>query len=359
MNNFNDFLIRDNISVEEAMRVIDHHGFRVLLVTDNDKRLLGSLSDGDIRRFILRGGSIKTTVKEAMNPNVRYFTNESMSIKEARAFLNKNQLWIYPMVDSSTMQIMDVLIDGSYHQEATYSLNCPVVIMAGGKGTRLAPYTDILPKALIPVVDKTITEHIMNRFSIFSCKNFYLILNHKKNLIKSYFEDLDCDYKISYIDEKKFLGTGGGLALLKGKINETFFLSNCDILLEANYADILDFHRNGKYQLTMVCAKIEATIPYGTVNIDEQGNLLSMQEKPKSEYLANTGFYIIEPSVLDSVEDDKFQPITDIFSELINKGGRIGVFVVDKDKWLDMGQFEELEEMERTLRSNYYSHNKV
>lgn len=354
MNRISRFLIENYKTVEDAMRIIDEHGFRVLLVIDNDNKLCGTLSDGDIRRHILRSGDIKDSCSTAMNKSPKFFQNDQIDYVSAKRFIKEKKLWLIPIVDKD-MRIVDILIDGSFHQEATYSLNCPVVIMAGGKGTRLAPYTDILPKALIPILNKTITEHIMDRFAIYSCKDFYLILNHKRTLIKSYFEEKEADYNLHFIDENEFLGTGGGLALLKGKVEQTFFLSNCDILLETDYSDILDFHKKNSNLLTMVCAKIKETIPYGKINISNDNKLISMEEKPEIEYLANTGFYIIEPEFLNYIEKDKFMHITDAIELAKENDENIGVFIVTKDKWLDMGQFEALQEMELFVRENYYN----
>ena len=221
--------------------------------------------------------------------------------------------------------------------------------MAGGKGTRLYPYTQILPKPLIPIGEKTITEHIMSRFMKYGCKSFEMIINYKRNLIKSYFLDNEDTYDITFIDEKQFLGTGGGLKLLKGKIDTTFFMTNCDILIEEDFDRILEYHQKNNNIITVVCAKKNMTIPYGMVEVSESGKALALREKPCFSFLTNSGFYVIEPEFLDMIPDNTFIHITDVIQRCIDMKMQVGVYTIPEEKWLDMGQLEEMEKMKKRL----------
>ena len=156
--------------------------------------------------------------------------------------------------------------------------------MAGGKGTRLAPFTNILPKPLIPIGDKTITEHIIDRFQRFGCHQFYVIVNYRKNFIKTYFTEQENSPDLFFIEELKFQGTGGGIKLLEGKIKETFFLTNCDILVDEDYSSILDYHKEKKNWITLVCATKNIEIPYGTVQVSHEGDRLSRKAKLSFSY---------------------------------------------------------------------------
>ena len=225
------------------------------------------------------------------------------------------------------------------------SLKLPVVIMAGGEGTRLAPFTKILPKPLMPMGDKPIIEVIINRFYDYGCNDFYLSLNYKSNIIKAYFSDFEHKYKINYILENKPLGTAGSLYLLKKKIKKTFFVSNCDILIEADYADILKFHYQRKNKITLVSSMKNFMIPYGVCQIKDGGILRSIREKPEYDFLVNTGMYVLEPSVLSDVPRNQFYTITDLINDYLKKNEKVGVYPVSDKSWLDMGQFEELQEM--------------
>jgi len=221
--------------------------------------------------------------------------------------------------------------------------------MAGGLGTRLYPYTKILPKPLIPIGEIPIVEHIMNRFHLYGSTQFYLIVNHKKNMIKAYFNEIERNYKVSYIDEDKPLGTGGGLSLLKGKINSTFILSNCDILIEEDYEKIYDYHKKEKNLITMICSLKNIQIPYGVIEIGENGEIESMKEKPELSFFTNTGMYIVEPKVIEELKNDMSIGFPDIIESYMSQGEKVGIYPISESSWLDMGQLDEMEEMRRTL----------
>lgn len=221
--------------------------------------------------------------------------------------------------------------------------------MAGGLGTRLHPYTKILPKPLIPIGEIPIVEHIINRFYIYGCRDFFLVVNHKKNMIKAYFYELDKDYKVSYADEEKPLGTGGGLSLLRGIINSTFILTNCDILIEEDYEKIYTFHKKEKNFITMVCSLKKIIIPYGVVEIGQNGEIKTMKEKPELSFLTNTGMYIVEPRVIDELEDNQPIGFPDIIEKYKQAGEKIGVYPIGENNWLDMGQLDAMEEMRKRL----------
>jgi NDP-sugar pyrophosphorylase family protein len=229
-------------------------------------------------------------------------------------------------------------------QRISKSLKLPVVIMAGGEGVRLAPYTKILPKPLMPIGDTPVVEMIIDRFSRYGCNDFYLSLNYKANLIKAYFSDFEHKYKINYILENKPLGTAGSLHLLKTKIRKTFFVSNCDVLIEADYADMLKFHSEKKNKITLISSMKNFTIPYGVCEIQRGGILKNIHEKPEHDFLVNTGMYILEPAVLADIPANRFYNMTDLINDYLEKGEKVGVYPVSDKAWLDIGQFEALSE---------------
>ncbi|MEG0305994.1 MAG: sugar phosphate nucleotidyltransferase, partial [Oscillospiraceae bacterium] len=225
----------------------------------------------------------------------------------------------------------------------------PVVITAGGLGTRLYPYTKILPKPLIPVGELPIVEHIIERFKGFGCSEFSMIVNYKKSMIKSYFSEVEKDYSLEFIDEDTPLGTGGGLSLLKGKLNRPFFFTNCDCLIDADYGDIYKFHRENKNIITMVCAFKHFTIPYGVIDLDTEGGIKNITEKPEMNFLTNTGIYLVEPRVVEEMEYGVACGFPDIIEKYRTAGEKVGVYPVSENSWMDMGQLEELETMRRRL----------
>ncbi|NRD79384.1 CBS domain-containing protein [Bacillus sp. BRMEA1] len=342
-----NLIVSESTTILNTMKTLDATGKRVALVC-NESKLLGVVTDGDIRRFILSNGNLNSEVKEITNYNYKYVDVNNQ--ESAFEVMKKYSLSCVPVIDKHKNIISIVFWnDEKIIMQNKFVDSVPVIIMAGGKGTRLYPYTKVLPKPLIPVGDKTITEHIMDRFESAGCTDFFMIVNHKRNMIKSYFSDEDLSYNVKYIDENNAMGTGGGLKLLKGTIEETFFMTNCDILLEYDYSKIYEHHKKNKHIITIVCAIKNIEIPYGTVEINNVGQIISLIEKPNLSLLTNTGFYIIEPDFLNYIPDDTFIHITDVIQKCIENGESIGMFPVTEKCWYDMGQHEKMEEMSKYL----------
>lgn len=340
-----ELLVDEEKSIIEAMDLINKNSKRILFV-NKDKKLVASVTDGDIRRWILKKGSLDAKVKDIANYEPFYLEENKENM--AKEFMNNNFIDAIPIVNKQ-MEILSVVFLKEESTAQRKELKVPVVIMAGGFGTRLYPYTKILPKPLIPIGEIPIVEHIINRFNKYGSTNFYLILNHKKNMIKAYFNEIEKAYNVHYIDENKPLGTGGGLSLLKDKINTTFILSNCDILVEEDYQKIYEHHKNQNNLITMVCSVKNIKIPYGVIEINENGEIDSMKEKPEISFFTNTGFYIVEPKVIRDSEEDKIIGFPDIIEQYRSQGEKIGVYPISENRWLDMGQLDELEEMRRRL----------
>lgn len=339
------FLIDPQLSVLDAMKKLDETGQRILFVAVQG-HLQGALTDGDVRKFILRGGRLEDPVRLAAN--LQPISLELSRRGDARMLLEKKQIDALPLLDKQGC-VADIVFAGGFNIDTRKRASLPVVIMAGGLGTRLYPYTKILPKPLIPIGDVPILEHIIHRFRDFGCQDFRLVVNYKKNMIKSYFNDLDKDYQVAYVDEEQPLGTGGGLCLLKGQIHDTFFLSNCDILLDADFGDLYNFHKENGNVITMVCAFKHFTVPYGVIELGSNGEIREMREKPEMNFLTNTGVYVVEPRVIEELEDGKKQGFTDIIDHYRALGERVGVYPISEQSWMDMGQMEELDAMRRRL----------
>lgn len=344
----NDFVIDQNITILEAIRKINDNARGIVFVCKGDK-LIGTVTDGDVRRYILQKGDLTRNIMGIANCNVVWL--EKKNEEQAMQTMRQRSISAIPILNSSKEIVKIYFSNGNIvvDERRNSILNVPLVIMAGGKGTRLKPFTDILPKPLIPIGDKTITEHIIDRFDEYGCSEIYMIVNYKKDFIKAYFNDGHYEREIRFIDEDIFRGTGGGLKLLEGKIDSTFFMSNCDIMINADYSEILQYHRKRKNLITLVCAEKEFSIPYGTINMDEENKVVNLVEKPSNTYLINTGVYIIEPDLLDKIPDNTFIHITEIIKECIREKEKIGAYVIESDDWADMGQFDEMEKMKKKL----------
>ena len=337
-----NFIGSNSLTISETMRKIDQNSSGIIFLVDEQNVLVGCVTDGDIRRFLLGGGSMDETAICAANRKPRI----ARSIDEARRLFHSKNYFLIPVVDDDG-RIVDIY--GGEGSKKTSpgraKLGIPVVINAGGKGSRLDPYTRILPKPLIPVGDVPIIELIMQEYSSYACSVFHIIVNYKRDLMKAYFADNDRNYNIIWYDEEKPLGTGGGLRLLKGKMDSTFFFANCDALLTADYEEMLKFHRDNQNVITMICAYKNMNIPYGVVEIGNNGSIESMKEKPLMSFLANTGIYIVEPEVIDDIGDDEAIGFPDIVEREKKLGKRVAAYPVSEHDWMDMGQLPELESM--------------
>lgn len=344
-----DLIISGECTVLEAMSKLDETGRRIVFIAPGGK-LQAVLTDSDVRKFILRGGDLKQPASVAANHTPKSLPVEKRS--GAKYFLQQNSIDAVPLLNKQGTMVDIVFANDLDGVAAQKQLSIPVVIMAGGLGTRLYPYTKILPKPLIPVGEEPILELIMKKFHGFGCTDFRVVVNYRRNMIKSYFSEAEHPYTIEYVDEEEPLGTGGGLCLLKGKITEPFFFTNCDTIVEADYADIVKFHQKSGNAVTMVCAMKHFVIPYGVVEMEKDGSFGRIAEKPEMDYLINTGMYVVEPEVVEGIADGVCQGFTDIIEQCRDTGGRIGVYPVSEASWMDMGQLEELEKMRRRMENS-------
>jgi dTDP-glucose pyrophosphorylase len=343
MKNVNDLLLKENNSIREVLRQIEKGGKKIVFIVDDNNKLIGAISDGDIRRWILNNGDLSAGLNNVCNYNPKYF-EENYKIEDAKQLMLTYSIDLIPVVDNNR-EVVDIIewedLFKKKKKEEYTQIDLPVVIMAGGKGTRLDPFTRILPKPLIPIGDKPMIEVIMDEYAKFGMKNFYITINHKGKMIKAYFEDHESDYSFNYIYEDKPLGTAGALKYLEGKIHSHFFVSNCDIIIKDDYSKIYDFHKKGNYDLTMVASMQYHTIPYGVCEIEDGGTLKKIIEKPQYDFLVNTGMYILNPEVLKFIPKNDFYHITHLIERLQKEGLNVGVYPVSEKSYIDVGQWSE------------------
>lgn len=335
-------VIQEASNILEALKLMDSSKTKLLFVFKEDK-FQGLLTIGDIQRAILNDTDLTSSISSILDKN-KIYASVDEPIEEIKKKMSRLRTECMPVVDENGNLVKVYSwkeIFGSKAKTEFPSLNIPVVIMAGGMGSRLAPLTNIYPKPLIPIGEKTIVESIMDKFVNYNCHDFYMSVNYKADTIKNYFDFINNpEYNVSYFQEHKPMGTAGSLRLLKDKINSTFFVSNCDILIEEDYANILEYHRSNKNELTVVAAVKTISIPYGTIITGENGLLESIEEKPTLSFKINTGLYILEPTLLNDIPDEFFH-ITHLMEKLKAQGRRVGVYPISQNDWKDMGDWKE------------------
>lgn len=346
-----NILVKENIRITEAFKALDETAEKVLFVVDDADSLLGSLTDGDIRRYLLKGRSLEDTIVDVYNRNPKYIYKKEYSNESAKNILLKYRISLIPIVNEENRLIDVVPWDKIFSENSQKikrkisKINIPVVIMAGGKGTRLNPFTKILPKPLIPIGDKPIIEIIMDKFHEYGMENFYVTLNHRSKMIKAYFEEFRAQYKITYIYEDKPLGTAGGLKYLPSKIVGPIFVSNSDIIIEEDYRKILKFHKSNKNEITIVASIKNYNIPYGICEIEDGGVLSKISEKPNFSFLVNTGMYVINAGVLSVIPKNEFYHITQLIDDVKDMGKKVGIFPVSEKAWIDIGEWGKYKEV--------------
>ena len=334
-------LIPEDSSLEVALKRMSEVGKKCLIIA-NEGKFIGTLSDGDARKALLSGKSIDSSIKGMFNENAFSVFEGQFKEEDLKKVFLEQQYDLIPVLDKKNI-VKDIVEWGDLFQPQSSSprSDMPVVIMAGGEGSRLKPFTNILPKPLIPLNDKTVIEKILDSFTDSGFYNFFLTVNFKGKILAAFFEELEPDYSITFVEEKIPLGTVGSLRMLKEELKSTFLLTNCDVILNLDHGDLIDFHKKNNCEITLVASAKKLTIPYGACEIDQQGYLSKIIEKPSLDYLINAGLYVLEPSVLKEIPDGEFFHITDLIEKLKSKGKRVGVFPIEDGAWIDIGQWEE------------------
>jgi dTDP-glucose pyrophosphorylase len=339
-------IISKNASILEALKLMDTIDKKLLFVFENNK-FINLLSIGDIQRAIIRNNSLDTPINNILREQVK-MSYDNESFKDIKDRMLQYRTECMPVLDSQK-NLVDVYfwedIFSPEEKRIIKNIDIPAVIMAGGRGERLKPITNIIPKALMPIGEKPILEIIIDRLNEIGINDFYISVNYKKDMIKQYFKQLDNKgYNIKYLEETKPLGTGGSLYLLKNKLLSTFFVSNCDILIEQDFREVYQYHKENRNELTVISALKHYPIAYGTLETGPNGILTKMKEKPELTFQVNTGMYILEPHLLKEIPEDTFFQITTLIDKVFKRGGKIGVFPVSEHSWIDIGIWKKYEE---------------
>jgi len=339
---FKSRVIHIDASIMDALKLMDKIDKKLLLIIDENK-FIGLLSAGDIQRAIIQSKPLQTAVQDIIRTNIKVAKSDD-SFQTIKKMMMDYRMEMCPVISESN-EILKV-----YFWEDIFEINkptlnskldLPVVIMAGGLGTRLKPLTNVLPKPLIPIGERTMLEEIMDRFAVHQCSDFYISVNYKADLIEYYINDLNLPLNINFFRETKPLGTAGSLSLLKDKIKKTFFVNNCDIIIDQDYTEIYNYHKEHNNKITIVAALKQFLIPYGTVETSDGGELIAIKEKPDMNFWINTGMYLLEPEVLNEIPEGDFFHITHLIDKLKSQGKKVGVFPVSEGSWLDTGEWGE------------------
>lgn len=356
MSNYSEKIQKKIVSSEktliQTMKLMDEAFTKLLLVFDGEK-FLGIITNGDLQRAIIAHTPFDTPIGKIVSQEGKLYAHVGDNREKIKEWMLAKRAELMPVLDEHD-QLADIifwddLLADTIVEDKRPKIDIPVVIMAGGKGTRLKPITNVIPKPLVPVGDKTILEVIMDQFEGIGCHKFYMSVNYKADMMKYYLSQLDHKYEIEFFMEEKPLGTIGSVSLLKGKINTPFFVSNCDSINEQDYRDVWDYHVNNHNDMTIVTMVKSFKIPYGVIETGEDGLMTALKEKPEQTYQVNTGVYILNPELIDEIPEGEFFHITHLMEKVQKRGGRVGCFPVSESSWKDMGEWPEYLKMINVL----------
>lgn len=337
MKNIDDIKLDSHSKVREALKVIDRGALQIALVVDENNYLLGTITDGDIRRGILNGLDLDSSIKNIINPNptfVRFSDNKEYILKvgiEKRL----NQI---PVLDENDKLIGLHIISDLL--KVAKKVN-RVILMVGGLGTRLRPLTENMPKPMLKVGNKPILQTIIERFSEYGYDNITLCVNYKSDIIKEYFGDgSGFGVNIDYVFETKRMGTAGALSLLEYKPSEPFFVMNGDLLTNINFEHLYQYHISNNAVATMCVREYKSQIPYGVVNITDDSRITSIEEKPTHKSFVSAGIYMLSPELLDCIPSNQYYDMPALFESLIQNNKNVFSFPL-RDYWIDIGRIEE------------------
>lgn len=342
-------------TIKEALKKLQLSSMKALIVIDNKNKLLGILNDANIRRALLAGANINSKIEKFyIRKKDTYFVYDGeYNFNLTKKKLIHNSFFIVPVVDSKN-NLIDFISFKHKDKKNNFFHKFQIVIMAGGEGLRMKPFTNILPKPLIPINEKSVLEHIIENFLDQSINKFYISINFKSEIIKAFIQELNRKLKIDIkvIKENIPLGTCGSLKLLESKVKGDFFVSNCDTLLNINFNEAMKFHKKNKNCLTIIGCKKKFQIPFGVLKIDKNNNLNDMSEKPVKKFFANTGLYIFNSRILKKIKKNKKTDINEIIELLKKNRQKIGIFKIDEGKWNDVGQWSEYKKTLNIINEN-------
>ena len=344
--NWQKVVIDPSISIKEALKVIDKEALRVALVVDNNK-LVGMITDGDVRRGILEGVELSASVSQIMNTNP-ISANASLSSHDLKILMQSRKILSLPLVDNEGQLVGLKTLYDTLNVEKREN---PVFIMAGGFGSRLKPLTDNCPKPMLKIGGKPMLETLIKNFKNHGFYKFYISTHYLPEVIMNYFGNgSEFDVEITYVHEQMPLGTGGALSLLpKSLPKEPLIMINGDILTNVDFNKVLDFHVEHQSDATMCVRDYEIKVPFGVIE-GEGHEITKMVEKPTYRYFVNAGIYVISNNIIESLSNNEYLDTPTLFEKKQLSGSRILKFPIH-EYWLDIGRHDDFRKAQVDINS--------
>ncbi len=345
MINVSKICLHDNATIEEALKVINSGAVKIALVINDDNELLGTLSDGDIRRGLLRRKTLNDSIEDIYSREP-VIASTYCSSEELSRLCQMHRVSQVPIIGEDKKVVDLFFLD----EERLNKYENTVVLMVGGMGKRLRPLTEDTPKPMLKIGGKPLLQTIIEGFSNFGFTNITMCLGYKSIVIQEFFQDGSrFGVNIDYVVEDKRMGTAGALTLLKKKPKKTFFVMNGDLLTNVNFEKMLDFHESNNSKATMCVGEYEIEVPYGVVSIKDE-NICSIKEKPIHSFFVNAGIYLLEPGCIDLIPDNEYYDMTSLFEKLISEKHKTVSFPL-QEYWLDIGNYSDFSKAQIDIKT--------
>lgn len=347
MSEFSEYIIKSHAAIIEALKALDgsSHDSQTLFVIDEDGKMVGTLTDGDIRRGLISGVSVADPICKVMHTSFKYVCEGediALTLKKCR----ENQIYFVPVLDKEKhiVRVCNLIKYRNF-------LPIDVVLMAGGKGERLRPLTEKTPKPLLPVGDKAIIDHNVDRLISYGVKNISVTVNYLKEQLEKHFAEPHNGVQVQTVCEPKFLGTIGSIRFVKEFYNDTVLVMNSDLFTNINYEDFYLHFKEHDAEMSVAAVPYTVSVPYGIFDLDGR-EIHGLIEKPTYNYYANAGIYLIKRKALDEIPEDTFFNATDLIEKLIAEGKKVIRFPLN-GTWIDIGnpqEYQKANELVKHLR---------
>jgi dTDP-glucose pyrophosphorylase len=352
----NKFVIKNDTTITNVLKIYNKYAIHSLVVVDNQDKLIGTLTEGDVRRSLLKGRKLNERINGIYNTNHKFLYSNTFKVNSIKKIFIKYDINIIPVVDQFK-KIKKVYYNNKINLKKKISYlkkNLAAVIMVGGQGKRLKPFTNILPKSLIPIGGKPIIGFILDKLLKYKIKKVYFTINASSQILKTFLNEQKIKTKLNFIVEKKKLGTIGGISKIRFGNIKNVLVTNCDTFININLDEFYKFHNNFNNDLTLVVSKYNFKIPYGICKLSKSKEFEKLLEKPNFSFLINSGMYILNKKIIKLIPKNTEMNINDLIIKVKDNNYKIGLYPIKKSSVFDTGEWDKFFQSSNKLIKKIY-----
>ena len=351
-------------TLRQAMMQLANDGSKSLVVINDWHACIGIISNGDVRNAILAGLGLDEPIATVFRSNFKFMYDHNIDQQVLWKYFTVDKLDLVPILnrDKKLIKVLafedvdwskDFPFEKEDRQINQLQVMVPFVIFAGGTGSRIKPFTDILPKPLMPLNSQPIVQYIFEYGARYGVNQFVILTHFKSYMIEAYLENEEVgeDISVQVVRERFLMGTAGGLSLLKSQLPEIFFVTNCDILTKVDLTDLYDFCQRSTYDMVIVGASYTQQSSYGVIDINDDGSLEKIREKPSHTSFASVGLYCVRSTIFAWIDENQHLDMDTLIDRVSSQGGSVGIYTIPETDWIDVGQWDSYHEATYRLDS--------